>query len=110
MAAVHHIVDRTLRGGCTVSGRVRFGSWGRASRAPPRPTPPPAWHPPRPIAATASADLTIRLWDLDTGRRLEEFRGPINAPQELAFSPSGHLIGCAVDGDVTRLWEPEALQ
>lgn len=30
-----------------------------------------AWHPTRPVLATASEDLVIRLWNLDDGKRLE---------------------------------------
>lgn len=33
----------------------------------------------------------------------------LNAPTELAFSPSGRRLGCAGDGDPTRIWEPESL-
>ena len=41
----------------------------------------------KPILATASADLSIRLWNLDTGRRLEELRGPLTAPTRTRLQP-----------------------
>lgn len=68
-----------------------------------------AWHPTRPILATGSADLCIRLWDLDTGRRLEELRGPLAPPSSLAFSPNGQRLGCTALLEVTRVWEPQSL-
>ncbi|NDD39112.1 MAG: hypothetical protein EB082_12010 [Verrucomicrobia bacterium] len=67
-----------------------------------------AWHPTKPIMATASADLSVKLWNLETGRLLEELRGVLTVPTELAFSPSGRRLGCAGDGDPTRIWEPES--
>ncbi len=68
-----------------------------------------AWHPVKPILATTSTDLTIRLWNLETGRRLEELRGPLTTPMGLGFSPSGQRLACASPSDNTRIWEPESL-
>ncbi len=68
-----------------------------------------AWHPARPILATASADLTIKLWNLDTGRRLETLRGPTAAPRVLNFSPSGQRLACASEDRMVRIWEPKPL-
>jgi serine/threonine protein kinase/WD40 repeat protein len=68
-----------------------------------------AWHPGKPILATASADLTVKLWNLETGRQLEEFRGPVYAPQGLAFSHSGQRLACCSLSDGTRIWEPQSL-
>ncbi|MEQ1859672.1 MAG: protein kinase [Chthoniobacteraceae bacterium] len=69
-----------------------------------------AWHPTEPIVATASADLSIRLWNIETGRRLEELRGPLATPDTLAFSPSGQRLGCAAKGDGGYIWEPPSLR
>ena len=68
-----------------------------------------AWHPVKPVLATTSTDLTIRLWNLETGRRLEELRGPLTTPTGLGFSPSGQRLACASSSDNTRSWEPESL-
>ncbi len=68
-----------------------------------------AWHPSKPILATASADLSIRLWNLDTGKRLEELRGSLSASHALAFSPSGQRLASASGDFVTRVWEPKSL-
>ena len=63
----------------------------------------------KPLLATTSTDLTIRLWNLETGRRLEELRGPLTTPMGLGFSPSGQRLACASPSDNTRIWEPESL-
>ena len=68
-----------------------------------------AWHPTKPILATASADLSLRLWNLDTGRRLEELRGPLAPPALLAFSPGGQRLACTARNEATRIWEPRSL-
>jgi serine/threonine protein kinase/WD40 repeat protein len=68
-----------------------------------------AWHPTRPILATGSADLCIRLWDLEAGLRLEELRGPLAPPSSLAFSSNGQRIGCTALLEETRVWEPQSL-
>jgi WD40 repeat protein len=68
-----------------------------------------AWHPTRPILATASEDLVIRLWNLDTGERLEELRGPLSPPSVLSFSPSGTRLATASRDQVARIWEPRSL-
>ncbi|MCB1087124.1 MAG: hypothetical protein KDM63_08770, partial [Verrucomicrobiae bacterium] len=69
-----------------------------------------AWHPKKPILATGSADLTIRLWNLETGERIDEFRGPLAAPLQLSFSPSGQRLGCASQDSNVRIWDPISLR
>jgi len=68
-----------------------------------------AWHPSKPILATGSADLTVKIWNLETGRRLEELRGPVNTPHGLGFSPSGQRLACSGENEGTRIWEPTSL-
>ncbi|MBL9167380.1 MAG: protein kinase [Verrucomicrobiales bacterium] len=68
-----------------------------------------AWHPTRPILATASEDLGIRLWNLDDGTRLEELRGPLSPPSVLSFSPDGTRLATASRDRVARIWEPRSL-
>lgn len=68
-----------------------------------------AWHPTRPIIASGSEDLGIRVWNVNDGTRLEELRGPLSPPSVLSFSPEGrHLATAARDG-VARIWEPRSL-
>lgn len=69
-----------------------------------------AWHPTLNVIATASTDLTIRLWDVETGRKLLGLRGPLAAPHTLDFSPGGHRLGCAAIDGFSRIWEPDLLR
>lgn len=68
-----------------------------------------AWHPSRSILATASQDLVIRLWNLETGARLEELHGPLSPPSVLSFSPGGTRLATASRDGVARIWEPRSL-
>jgi WD40 repeat protein/uncharacterized caspase-like protein len=55
--------------------------------------------------ATASADLTIKLWDVATGRLLRTFEGHTKSVNSIAFSPDGsRLVSGASDGTI-RVWE-----
>jgi WD40 repeat protein/energy-coupling factor transporter ATP-binding protein EcfA2 len=63
------------------------------------------------LLATASADQTVRLWDVDTGQPhgspLEGRGGAVNA---VAFSPDGQLLaGASADGTL-RLWDVDTGQ
>lgn len=69
-----------------------------------------AWHPAKPILATASEDLVIRLWDLESGARLEELRGPMSPPSVLSFSPGGTRLAAASRDGAARIWEPRSLK
>lgn len=62
-----------------------------------------AWHPSRPVIATAATDLTVRLWDLNTARMLREWC-PSVEPGKLSFSASGKYLAC---NGVGRVWLTE---
>jgi len=68
-----------------------------------------AFHPTRPILATASADLTMRLWDHRSGEMLEEIRGPISPVASLDFSPSGRRLVSASANGWALVWLPRSL-
>ena len=68
-----------------------------------------AWHPDRPLLASASADLTVKIWNPDSGELLEELRGFVQKPTTLQFSPTGRRLLTAGGGPV-RIWEPKSLR
>ena len=53
--------------------------------------------------------MSIRLWHLETGRRLEELRGSLATPNALSFSPGGKRLACSAADGATRVWEPKSL-
>jgi WD40 repeat protein len=58
------------------------------------------------ILASASDDNTIRLWDVTTGKQLDEpligHDGPVNS---LAFSPDGQILASGSDDNTIILWD-----
>jgi len=60
------------------------------------------------VLATASADVTIKLWDVATGTLLQTLVGHTTAVASLAFSPDGTTLasGTMEEGDQAgvRLW------
>lgn len=56
------------------------------------------------MAASASSDRTIRLWNVADGTLLRVLRGHGDRVQSVAFHPQGDLLAsCSLDGTV-RLW------
>ncbi len=55
-----------------------------------------AFHPSRPVIATASMDGSVKLWDYTTKKMVNYFIGLEGTPVCLSFSPNGKLL--AVDG------------
>jgi Caspase domain/WD domain, G-beta repeat len=58
------------------------------------------------LLATASDDMTARLWDPATGehrRTLTGHDGPVNG---VAFSPDGRLLATTSNDGTARLWDP----
>lgn len=54
---------------------------------------------------SGSIDLTARLWDLSSGKELQQMKtgSPVHS---VVFSPDGDVIA-VVDDDFVRLWDPE---
>lgn len=56
--------------------------------------------------ATASADRTAKLWDLD-GSVLRKFEGHLDRLARISFHPSGRYLGTASFDKTWRLWDVE---
>jgi WD40 repeat protein len=54
--------------------------------------------------ATASADGTARLWDVQTGQELRRFVGHEKGVEDVTFSPDGKTIATVSDDGAARLW------
>ncbi|KAG8836889.1 hypothetical protein FRC18_010515 [Serendipita sp. 400] len=61
--------------------------------------------------ASGSLDLTIRLWDTETGQPLREpLRGHTDCIQSVSFSPDGRRIVSGSGDKTIRLWDTETGQ
>ncbi|MEH2567739.1 putative caspase-like protein [Bradyrhizobium sp. AZCC 2289] len=54
---------------------------------------------------TGSFDKTARLWEMDTGRELQQFVGHTNRLASVAFSPNGRTVLTGGQDGSARLWE-----
>src|SRR5260370_33290781 len=55
--------------------------------------------------ATGSADRTVRLWLVSTGRLQQELRGHTDYVSALAFAPDGRILATGSYDQTARLWE-----
>ena len=65
-----------------------------------------AWHPTRPLVATASADGMIRIWDRRDWSKVEELRTEQRNRLDLSVSPNGRRLLGMVFGKEVRVYEP----
>jgi hypothetical protein len=68
-----------------------------------------AWHPSLPVLATASEDLTVRFWNLETGERIVDLAVLDDRPVEMSFSPTGKRFTVS-DTKTIRIWELKSAQ
>ena len=65
-----------------------------------------AFSPDRTVLASASADRTIRLWNVATGRQIgKPLAGGDGAIESVAFSRSGATLASGGDDGTVRLWD-----
>jgi serine/threonine protein kinase/WD40 repeat protein len=73
-----------------------------------------AWHPGQPVLASASEDLNVRFWNLETGIQLGELHGiasqPEQRPERLTISPDGRFLGVRSAAFGVGFFEPPAVQ
>uniref|UniRef100_UPI000563F62C nSTAND1 domain-containing NTPase n=1 Tax=Planktothrix agardhii TaxID=1160 RepID=UPI000563F62C len=54
--------------------------------------------------ATGSADRTVKLWDISTGKEIKTLSGHINSVNGVSFSPDGKLLATGSGDRTVKLW------
>ncbi len=66
-----------------------------------------AYHPDKPLLASASFDKTVKLWNLDTGTEVMTLTGHTHNVHDVAFSPNGNRLASASHDLTVRVWDYE---
>jgi WD40 repeat protein len=56
--------------------------------------------------ATASADKTVRLWDIPAGRERLTLKGHTDTVSAVSFAPNGKAVASASHDGTMKLWDP----
>ncbi|MGW0435459.1 WD40 domain-containing protein [Micromonospora sp. NPDC003197] len=78
--------DRTLTGHTDVVTSVAFSLDGKT-------------------LATGSRDMTVRLWDVATGKSAAALTGHTESVESVAFSPDGKILASGSGDKTVRLWD-----
>jgi WD40 repeat protein/tRNA A-37 threonylcarbamoyl transferase component Bud32 len=66
-----------------------------------------AYHPTRPLLASASLDRTVKVWNIDTGKEVVTLRGHSGPVYDVAFSKAGERLASGSHDHTVRIWDYE---
>jgi WD40 repeat protein len=66
-----------------------------------------AFHPNGNLLVSGSADLSVRLWDVESGKLVHTFAGNSAAINAVAFHPGGKLVAAGSDDFHVWIWDVE---
>jgi serine/threonine protein kinase len=96
---------RTLRGHTSEVLSVAFSLSSPKSFYPQRnPKFPVSFKNPGDLVVSASADKTIKVWNLKTGKEIRTFKGHVADVNAVAISPDGQMLVSASDDRTIKLW------
>jgi WD40 repeat protein/predicted Ser/Thr protein kinase len=67
-----------------------------------------AYHPTRPLVATAGYDHVIRIWDIEADRLHRQLEGHTGRIWTLRFHPSGTRLFSGAHDSTIRIWDPDS--
>jgi WD40 repeat protein len=62
------------------------------------------------LASAGGDDMTVRVWDVATGRELRVFRGHAQSVHSIGFSPDGKRLVSASADSTVRVWDADTGQ
>jgi len=68
-----------------------------------------AWHPTRPLLATVSDDISLKLWDLTTGKMLSKSLGQSRSMVSVTFDASGSTLAVGTADKTVLFFDTESL-